>query len=86
MKKNSLHKIKTFVVEYYHILFDSAAVNHLRIERITKLSGGAYELTLKFNSFTELKRYQKKTRCHTTASILLALILVTTSFLMGHYF
>ncbi|EKE25344.1 MAG: hypothetical protein ACD_5C00203G0001, partial [uncultured bacterium] len=43
--KNFLNKIKTWLFDRYHILFKSAAVNHLRIQEILKSPDGTYDLT-----------------------------------------
>ncbi|KKQ44420.1 MAG: hypothetical protein US63_C0027G0001, partial [Candidatus Moranbacteria bacterium GW2011_GWC2_37_8] len=46
-----LSKIKTWITDHYHILFKSAAVNHLRIQELMKNPDGTYQLTVKFGSY-----------------------------------
>ena len=60
--KSAYNKTKNFVKDRYNLLFKGAAVNHLRIQDALRNSDGTYQLTIKFNSYTELKRYQKKLR------------------------
>ncbi|HEX8974295.1 MAG TPA: LamG-like jellyroll fold domain-containing protein, partial [Patescibacteria group bacterium] len=78
-------KTKTFFIDHFHILFKSAAENHLRIQRCKNPSAGDY-CNLEFDSYSELKRYQKRTRIltaslsSTLASVLVAIIIVQAIF------
>ena len=73
-----------FFLDHCNILFKSAAINHLRTERICKLSDGECQLTIKFSSYSELKRYQKRLRMRTVSVSSMA-TLAAIAFLVGHY-
>lgn len=77
-------KIRSFFIDHYHILFESAALNHLRIQRINKHKDGSYALTVKFNSYSELKRYQQNAR-RCTVSISTAILFAIVAFFLGHF-
>ncbi|EKD46593.1 MAG: hypothetical protein ACD_67C00157G0001, partial [uncultured bacterium] len=68
--KNFSQKSKTFLIDHFHLLFKSSAENHLRIQKCKKIKEGE-SCNLQFNSYSELKRYQKKVRVLTfsTSSI-----------------
>ncbi|NTW26982.1 MAG: hypothetical protein HGA36_01525 [Candidatus Moranbacteria bacterium] len=77
-------KIKAKAVDHYHILFKSAAENHLRIQELIKNSDGTYQLTVKFGSYSELKNYQKKMR-RLTVSLSSAMAMVIVAFIVAPY-
>lgn len=89
-------KIRTFMKDHFHLLFKSAAENHLRIQAIKKelkdqrrsqIAGGV--CNLQFQSYSQLKRYQKKVRLltysfsSTFTSLIVALIVVQLFFGAG---
>lgn len=77
-------KIKFALIDRYHILFKSAALNHLRIQEVLKNPDGTYQLTVKFNSYSELKEYQKKLR-RLTVSASGALAMIVVAFVVAPY-
>ncbi|EKD58323.1 MAG: hypothetical protein ACD_56C00148G0004 [uncultured bacterium] len=79
-----LGKIKNFFKDHYHILFKSAAVNHLRIQEILKSPDGTYNLTVKFGSYSALKNYQRKMR-RLTVSLSSAVAMVVVAFVVAPY-
>ncbi len=79
-----LGKIKNFFKDHYHILFKSAAVNHLRIQEILKSPDGTYNLTVKFGSYSELKKYQRKMR-RLTISLSSAVAMVVVALVVAPY-
>jgi hypothetical protein len=70
-------RFSLLLIDQYHILFKSAPLNHLRIQNATKNSDGTSPITLKFTSYTSLKRYQKKMRFMTASLSLVMLIAIT---------
>lgn len=82
--KQILRKIKTWTSDRYHILFKSAAVNHLRIQDVLRNSDGSYQLSLRFASYSELKQYQKKLR-KLTVSLSSAVAMMVVAFIMAPY-
>ncbi|HEX8974843.1 MAG TPA: YncE family protein, partial [Patescibacteria group bacterium] len=78
-------KAKIFFVDHLNILFRSAAENHLRLQSIKQASEEDGS-TLEFQSYSHLKRYQKKARIltaslsSTMASVLIAIIIVQAIF------
>lgn len=81
---NLFSKIKLAVIDYYHLIFKSAAINHLRIQEILKNPDGTYQLTVKFNSYSELKNYQRKIR-RLTVSLSSAVAMVVVAFIVAPY-
>jgi hypothetical protein len=76
-------KMKTFWDDHMFLLFKSAAENHLRKQSCIKHADGTYVCTMSFQSFSALKRYQKKVR-RLTVSLSMAIIMAVASFLLGH--
>ncbi|NTW26983.1 MAG: hypothetical protein HGA36_01530 [Candidatus Moranbacteria bacterium] len=82
--KKIIAKIKNWLTDHYHILFKSAAENHLRIQELAKNADGTYQLTVKFGSYSELKNYQKKMR-RLTVSLSSAMAMVIVAFIVAPY-
>ena len=82
--KSAYNKTKNFVKDRYNLLFKGAAVNHLRIQDALRNSDGTYQLTIKFNSYTELKRYQKKLR-RVTVSLSSAVAMIIVAVIASPY-
>ncbi|KKQ53204.1 MAG: hypothetical protein US70_C0005G0038 [Parcubacteria group bacterium GW2011_GWD2_38_11] len=62
-KKLSSAALKVFFSDYLYLLFKSAANNHLRIVAPKKQQGE--RCSFQFQSYTQLKKYQKKVRLFT---------------------
>lgn len=77
-------KTKNWFSDRYHLLFKSAAVNHLRIQEVLKNSDGSYQLSLRFASYSELKQYQRKLR-RMTVSLSSAIAMVVVAFIVAPY-
>lgn len=81
-----MQKMFASLRDHLHLIFKSAAHNHLRIQQIRRGEHGGVFCTLSFYSFTELKRYQKKVRVFSfgltsgLAMFLVALVLVPVFF------
>ncbi|HBI33867.1 MAG TPA: hypothetical protein DEA43_02525 [Candidatus Moranbacteria bacterium] len=75
-----LKSTKIFLHDHWNLLIKSAAHNHLRIEKIKVRPLQGEQCNLSFNSYSDLKRYQKKLRLFTfsfsstLASILIAVV------------
>ena len=80
----SLGIIKSFFQDRYHLLFKGAAENHLRIQNALKNPDGTYQLTIKFDSYTDLKKYQKKLR-RMTVSLSGALAMMIVAVIVAPY-
>ena len=83
-KISRVKKIKSFFQDRYHLLFKGAAENHLRIQNALKNPDGTYELTIKFDSYTDLKKYQKKLR-RMTVSLSGALAMMIVAVIVAPY-
>jgi len=79
-----MKKIKNFLIDRYHLLFKGAAENHLRIQNALQNPDGSYQVTLKFDSYTDLKKYQKKLR-RVTVSLSGAVAMVIVAFMVAPY-
>jgi len=81
-----LHKIKIFCIDHWHLLFKDAASNHLRIQELKSRLDSAGACSLEFESYTHLKRYQKKVRIltgsafSTTVSICVMILMMQVFF------
>lgn len=79
-------KLKIFLIDHFHLLFKSAAVNHLRIQQCKENYEIVESCNLSFESFTHLKRYQKKVRIltgsvfSTTVSVFVMILMVQVFF------
>ena len=79
-KISRIKKVKSFFKDRYHLLFKGAAENHLRIQKALQNPDGSYDLSIHFESYTDLKKYQKKLRRMTvslsgaTAMVIIAVI------------
>jgi hypothetical protein len=82
--KRLLIKTKNFLKDRYHLLFKGAAENHLRIQQALQNPDGTYQMTLKFASYTELKKYQKKLR-RITVSLSSAAAMIVVAFIVSPY-
>lgn len=77
-----LSKIKVWSVDHAHLLFKSAAHNHLRIQECKQKPLAGETCSLSFESYSHLKRYQKKVRLitysssSTVLSVLVAMLVV----------
>ena len=72
-------KIKTALVDYWHLLFKSAAENQFRIQHCSQNPDGEIKCDLIFSSYIALKNYQKKVRRMTLSlSSVITLIIVST--------
>ncbi|EKE15917.1 MAG: hypothetical protein ACD_11C00076G0010 [uncultured bacterium] len=60
-------KIKIKLIDYWHLLFKSAADNHIRISRCKEDSSGNLRCEVTFNSYSSLKKFQKKLRAVTVS-------------------
>lgn len=86
--KTLIKKIKIFTKDHLHLVFKSSAENHLRIQKCKKIKEGEI-CNLSFNSYSQLKRYQKKVRfltysfSSTCTSVIVALIVVQMFFGTG---
>ena len=83
-KISRVKKIKSFFQDRYHLLFKGAAENHLRIQNALKNPDGTYQLTIKFDSYTDLKKYQKKLR-RMTVSLSGALAMMIVAVIVAPY-
>jgi|GEM_PF-3229633 len=82
--QKSFSKTKTYFIDRYHLLFRGAAENHLRIQNALKNPDGTYQVTLKFDSYTDLKKYQKKLR-RVTVSLSGAVAMAIVAFVVAPY-
>jgi|GEM_PF-4773068 len=82
--QKSFSKTKTYFIDRYHLLFRGAAENHLRIQQALQNPDGTYQVTLKFDSYTELKKYQKKLR-RITVSLSSAMAMVLIAVIVAPY-
>ncbi|EKE18919.1 MAG: hypothetical protein ACD_9C00200G0012 [uncultured bacterium] len=92
--KSFFEKASIYLKDHLHLLFKSAAVNHLRIQKLNPPAGGAQEgesCNLSFESFSDLKRYQKKVRLFTYSfsstifSVMIAIMILQVFFVpQGH--
>lgn len=57
-----------FLVDHGHILFKSAAFNHLRLQQLQKEDRTGESCVLSFRSYSHLKQYQKRVRIITLSS------------------
>ena len=72
-----MHKLKLLFKDHAQLLFKSSADNHLRIQQCQKDKSGKIVCSLSFNSYSDLKRYQKKFRTVTVSlSSALAMVLI----------
>ncbi|HAR99579.1 MAG: hypothetical protein US57_C0019G0005 [Candidatus Moranbacteria bacterium GW2011_GWC2_37_73] len=83
-EKKKMNFLFAWFYDHLHLLFKSAAHNHLRIQNALKNSDGTFQLTMQFESYSELKKYQKKLR---TISISLssALAMTVVAFIVAPY-
>ena len=83
-KISRVKKIESFFQDRYHLLFKGAAENHLRIQNALKNPDGTYQLTIKFDSYTDLKKYQKKLR-RMTVSLSGAMAMMIVAVIVAPY-
>ncbi|MDD5463577.1 MAG: hypothetical protein PHP62_00325 [Candidatus Moranbacteria bacterium] len=69
-----MHKkiLKIFFIDHFYLLFKSAALNHLRIQECKEESRVGDVCNFNFDSYSQLKRYQKKVRLFTFSTSLTA--------------
>lgn len=73
-----------FLKDHWHLLFKSAAHNHLRIQNEILKKEGGYQLTMRFGSYRELKKYQKKIRT-ISVSLSSAVAMTAVAFMVAPY-
>ncbi|HAS00147.1 MAG: hypothetical protein US57_C0002G0052 [Candidatus Moranbacteria bacterium GW2011_GWC2_37_73] len=79
-KKRHKKILKIFFIDHFHLLFKSAALNHLRIQECKSKSKVGDVCNFNFDSYSQLKRYQKKVRLFTfSTSFTAALIFVAVA-------
>ncbi|EKE15915.1 MAG: PKD protein [uncultured bacterium] len=74
-------KTKIKLMDYFHLIFKSAADNHIRIQRCIQDPNGEVKCDIVFNSYTSLKRFQKRLR-RITLSLSGTIILIFVSTLV----
>ncbi|EKE19448.1 MAG: hypothetical protein ACD_9C00014G0001, partial [uncultured bacterium] len=84
--KENITKTRIFFKDHLHLLFKSAAVNHLRIQKCKITPERGEVCNLSFESYSDLKKYQKKVRLFTysfsstVASVMIAMLVVQVFF------
>ncbi|KKQ51542.1 MAG: hypothetical protein US70_C0016G0015 [Parcubacteria group bacterium GW2011_GWD2_38_11] len=79
-----IFKIKAWFYDHFHLIFKSAAHNHLRIQNALKNPDGTFQLTVRFGSYSELKKYQKKVRT-ISVSLSSAVAMMVVAFVVAPY-
>jgi hypothetical protein len=86
MSEKILKKISTYLKDLAYLVFKSAAENHLRIQKLKVDPKEGEQCDLSFNSYSDLKKYQRKVRLFTysatstVASVLVAVLIIQIFF------
>lgn len=84
--KKIIIKTKTFIIDHWHLLIKSPAENHLRILELKVKPVEGENCNLSFESYSDLRKYQKKVRIFTFSlsstaiSVFLAIIAIQILF------
>ncbi|MDD5463778.1 MAG: hypothetical protein PHP62_01410 [Candidatus Moranbacteria bacterium] len=83
-EKKRIKMVSSWFVDHFHLIFKSAADNHLRIQNALKNPDGTFQLTVRFGSYSELKKYQKKIRT-ISVSLSSAVAMTAVAFIIAPY-
>jgi len=71
-----LEEIKIKIKDLYHLIFTYSADNHLRIQKCKRDKNGKIRCNVSFDSYIDLKNYQKSLRRKFFLSVCVAALLL----------